>query len=67
MMRKLFALINIALGLFLIFIVGGKFLLQAISVLVGFIFLFRGISMLTMARIASRFQSGFFNNDRFDE
>jgi hypothetical protein len=66
MIKKLLALINIALGLFLIFIVGGKFLLQAVSVIVGFVFLFRGFSMLTMARMASRFQANFFNNDRFE-
>ncbi len=64
--RKLWALVNIVFGLFLIVIVGGTFLLQLLCIVVGFMFLFRGISMLTMARFASHIKSSFFNNDRFE-
>ncbi len=66
MVRKVWALLNIAIGLFLIVIVGGKFLIQALSIIAGLVCLSRGISMLTMARFASRFQTNFFEDDRLD-
>ena len=70
MISKLWALCHILIGFFLVVVVGGKFLLQLLSIILGLILLFRGFVMLSRRQLASRFKSDFFHgygHDRHDD
>lgn len=64
-LRKIRAYLYIAMGLFLIGVIGGKLLLQILCIIIGCGFLYRGFVMLSVMKFASRVSTQFFQDTDF--
>ena len=61
--RKIGAYFYILLGLLLIIVVGGALLLKLLGIIIGMIFVARGLAQLGGMRVASHMNSRFFSDD----
>ncbi|MCX5924259.1 MAG: hypothetical protein NTZ68_02460 [Candidatus Dependentiae bacterium] len=61
--QKISAYFYILIGLLLIIVVGGELLLKILGILIGIIFLTRGLAKLGALRVASHMNSRFFSDD----
>jgi hypothetical protein len=55
----------ITLGLFFLVFFGGKLFLQLLGVIIGFLFIFRGLRILSVDRIVYNYSMDYFQNNRF--
>ena len=52
-LKKIAALCYVCLGLFLLLVVGGKLMLQMVAIFIGFMLIFKGLSLWGMTKVKS--------------